>query len=114
MLKMIRKNKKGFTLVELIVVIAILGILATIAVPRLTGFRDDASTSADNATYQTVERAAAIYQADNSISGTVTWTKDGTGTGDDWKEYFTEWPQNSDGTDYTSVVITATDITVND
>ncbi|MGI6570282.1 MAG: type IV pilin protein [Caldicoprobacterales bacterium] len=36
--KIFRKklNKKGFTLIELIVVIAILGILAVIAIPRFT------------------------------------------------------------------------------
>lgn len=37
-MKLIRKNKKGFTLVELIVVIAILAILALILIPAITGY----------------------------------------------------------------------------
>jgi type II secretion system protein G len=36
------KNRKGFTLIELIVVIAILGILAAILIPRFSGFQDRA------------------------------------------------------------------------
>lgn len=35
-------NKKGFTLIELIVVIAILGILAAVLLPRFLGFSDNA------------------------------------------------------------------------
>ena len=40
--KFLKKNKKGFTLIELIVVIAILGILAAVLLPRFMGFTDDA------------------------------------------------------------------------
>lgn len=37
-----KRNKKGFTLIELIVVIAILAILAAILIPRFVGFQDKA------------------------------------------------------------------------
>ena len=39
------KKRKGFTLIELIVVIAILGILAAILIPRFSGFQDKARSS---------------------------------------------------------------------
>ena len=42
MLKKLRKNKKGFTLVEVIVVLVILAILAAIMVPSMTGWIDKA------------------------------------------------------------------------
>lgn len=39
------RNKKGFTLIELIVVIVIIGILAAILIPRFTGFTDKAKAT---------------------------------------------------------------------
>lgn len=55
------KNRKGFTLIELIVVIAILGILAAVMVPQLSGFTAKAQKA------QVLTNAAAIGTAADSI-----------------------------------------------
>ena len=60
------KKKKGFTLIELIVVIAILGILAAIAIPRLSGFTDQAKKASDEQMANVVANAAATYYAANN------------------------------------------------
>lgn len=69
MMKLMRKkiNKKGFTLIELIVVIAILGILAIIAIPRFTGMRADANEGAVIANLRTIQTAAEVAAAKNNI-----------------------------------------------
>ena len=55
--------KKGFTMIELIFVIVILGILASVAIPRLTGTREDAEISAGIANLRTLISDAASYRA---------------------------------------------------
>lgn len=84
----LKKNKRGFTLIELIVVIAILAILAAIAIPRLTNFQESAKVSADASTLASVDSAIQIAVANGNIntpsasstviltatSGTTTWS----------------------------------------
>lgn len=53
-------NKKGFTLIELIVVIAILAILALILVPSIANYVNQATTAKDEANARTVLTELAL------------------------------------------------------
>ena len=62
--------KKGFTMIELIFVIVILGILASVAIPRLAATREDAEISAAVANIRTlVSDATAYYTAKGNLTG---------------------------------------------
>ncbi|MEW9123782.1 MAG: type II secretion system protein [Thermotaleaceae bacterium] len=66
------KNKKGFTLIELVVVIAILGILAGIAVPRFSNVSADAQKTADEATARTIASAVTMAAVAKNPAGQPT------------------------------------------
>ena len=66
--------KKGFTMIELIFVIVILGILASVAIPRLAATRTDAEISAAVANIRTlISDAASYYAVKGEFDSTVKW-----------------------------------------
>lgn len=54
---MMRADRKGFTLIELILVIVILGIIAAVAIPRMGDFTESSRQSATLSELQTLKRA---------------------------------------------------------
>ena len=62
--------KKGFTMIELIFVIVILGILASVAIPRLAATREDAEISAAVANLRTLLSDVSAYYAVKGSFGT--------------------------------------------
>lgn len=67
-----KKTTAGFTLVELIVVIAILAILAGIAIPVYSGYIAKANEAADYQTLDAVKTAAVFAATDANIPSAVT------------------------------------------
>lgn len=63
------KNKKGFTLVELIVVIAIIAVLAMIAIPTFSGILGNADEAKNQSEARNVFLLAQVEFVDAQISG---------------------------------------------
>ena len=69
-MKKIIKGKKGFTLIEMLIVVAIMVILVAISVPIFTSNLNEAAKSTDEANMRAAKASAIAYMIDNDITAT--------------------------------------------
>ena len=65
------RSERGFTFIEIMVVVAILAILAALIVPKIAGRSDDARRTAAKVQIRNIEGALQLYKLDNSIYPTT-------------------------------------------
>ncbi|MGL4992471.1 MAG: type II secretion system protein [Sarcina sp.] len=63
-----KEKKKGFTLIELVIVLSVLAIIALIAVPNFTKVRNDSLIKADERSAEQIEKITLLAIADNKIA----------------------------------------------
>ena len=67
---MVIKNKTGFTLIEVMVVVIIIGILASISIPSFNKSMDNARAKEAHSTLELIYNAQKIYKLDKKIYST--------------------------------------------
>jgi general secretion pathway protein G len=98
-------RNKGFTLIEIMVVIVILGVLATLVVPRIMGRPDEARAAAAKNDVRQVMNALKMYQLDNgkfpaTDQGLAALVTRPTNGATNWKGYLEKLPVDPWGKPY--------------
>lgn len=82
---LLRKNQKGFTLIEIIAVLVILGILAAVAIPKYLDMRSDAVRNAALGAVSELNARERLALAQSKLQGSNTlYTDPSTNLGPDW------------------------------
>ncbi|MDD7306392.1 MAG: prepilin-type N-terminal cleavage/methylation domain-containing protein [Peptoniphilaceae bacterium] len=102
-----KNKKKGFTLIELVIVIAIIAILLAIAIPRYQSSKNKAKEVAIKSNVSMLTTAALLKQSEMNKEESIDWKDDEK----DHKNYVEQWPKN-DGFGEYLVTITATNIEI--
>ena len=74
MLKRVRENKKGLTLAELLIVVAIIGVLVAVSIPIFTAQLSKARLATNQANARAAKAAAVAAYLENDSVGFVTYT----------------------------------------
>ncbi|MEZ8110346.1 pilin [Vibrio splendidus] len=73
-----RTNQKGFTLIELMIVVAIIGALSAIAVPAYQNYVAKSEAASGLATLRSIMTTAELYYQENGVASAATTTNLGT------------------------------------
>jgi len=105
------KSKKAFTLLELMVVILILGLLASFVLPKLTGKSEEAKVKVVCIQMKSISQALKMYKIDNSVYPSTSqglkelsskdYFEDGKIPKDSWKQEYI-YTSSDDGFDIIS------------
>jgi len=73
-MRTLRRDQRGFTLIELVIIIAVLGIIAAVAIPKYVDMISDAKESACKGALGGLRSAVSIYYANTALkTGAATW-----------------------------------------
>jgi prepilin-type N-terminal cleavage/methylation domain-containing protein len=100
LMKGFKKNNKGFTLVELMVVVVIIGILVAIAIPVYNASTARAEAGACEANRRMIESAIEQYKMNHDGTTVPSWDNLTTSVGEQYFKAVPKCPKDTEGTNY--------------